>query len=260
MSKTRKTYDVFISHSSADAEAARNIAERLRNAGFTAFFWGSSELGEAAAPVYDSVWEALAESEALIAIISSDAPSTAIGVEIGAASAWHKPIYIVLNGPASPGISQILRNYPVYPLGRVDDIIRSIRDGLAPLTLDELNILVALYHEIDMPTDQMSREPAALGKLTRLFNKKAGKNYPGERLLREMIRLRKSGKWPRLQKTARLTSRQRQVLHLIGDGRSTREIASILRISERTVEVHRKRLRESLGARTNAQLYKYDLE
>ncbi len=256
MSKKPRTYDVFISHSSADVETARRIADHLRKAGFAAFFFGSKEFTENTASMHDALWEALAESEALIVIMSSDTPNTAIGVEIGAASAWHKPIYIVLNGPMSAGVSRMVRDYPVYPLGRIDDIVRSIRAGLVPLTPDELNVLVGLYREIDVPTDQLSRQPAALGKLTRLFNKKVSRSHSGERLLREMIRLRKSGNWPRLLRTASLTERQRQVLHLIAEGQSTREIAAILQVSERAVEVHRRHLREKLGARNMAQLCK----
>lgn len=126
MSKNPKTYDVFISHSSADVETACRIADHLRKVGFAAFFSGSNELTENTASMHDALWEALAESEALIVIISSAAPNTAIGVEIGAASAWHKPVYIVLNGPVSAEVSRMVRDYPIYPLGRIDDIVRSI--------------------------------------------------------------------------------------------------------------------------------------
>src|SRR3546814_14887364 len=44
-----------------------------------------------------------------------------------------------------------------------------------------------------------------------------------------------------------VTPRQRQVMELIGRGKSTKEIASLMGISVKTVETHRARLMQSLG-------------
>ncbi len=57
-----------------------------------------------------------------------------------------------------------------------------------------------------------------------------------------------------------LTPRQREVLQLVSEGRSAKEIASILHISTRTVEFHKYRLMESLGLRTNAELIQYAIK
>ncbi len=57
-----------------------------------------------------------------------------------------------------------------------------------------------------------------------------------------------------------LTPRQREVLQLVSEGRSAKEIASILNISTRTVEFHKYRLMESLGLRTNAELIQYAIK
>jgi DNA-binding NarL/FixJ family response regulator len=51
-----------------------------------------------------------------------------------------------------------------------------------------------------------------------------------------------------------LTSRQRQILQLIAEGKQNKEIASILFVSVRTVEFHRGRLMTKLGARSAAEL------
>ncbi len=51
-----------------------------------------------------------------------------------------------------------------------------------------------------------------------------------------------------------LTARERQVLELIGSGRSTREIADCLRVSVWTVASHRKRICAKLGVHTTAEL------
>ncbi|WP_028081955.1 response regulator [Solimonas soli] len=51
----------------------------------------------------------------------------------------------------------------------------------------------------------------------------------------------------RAEDAAVLTPRQRQVLQLIGRGKSTKEIAALMGISVKTVETHRARLMQSLG-------------
>ncbi|MFO0821789.1 MAG: LuxR C-terminal-related transcriptional regulator [Gemmataceae bacterium] len=45
-----------------------------------------------------------------------------------------------------------------------------------------------------------------------------------------------------------LTARQREVLQLIAEGRSAKEIATMLKISVRTAEAHRWRILESFRA------------
>ena len=57
-----------------------------------------------------------------------------------------------------------------------------------------------------------------------------------------------------------LTSRQRQILQLIAEGKQNKEIASILFVSVRTVEFHRSRLMSKLGARTVAELTRFAIQ
>ncbi len=54
-----------------------------------------------------------------------------------------------------------------------------------------------------------------------------------------------------------LTPRQREVLQLVGEGHSAKEIATILHISTRTVEFHKYRIMGDLNLRTNAELIQY---
>ena len=57
-----------------------------------------------------------------------------------------------------------------------------------------------------------------------------------------------------------LTPRQREVLQLIAEGKSTKEIASALNISAKTVEFHRGSITEVLGLRSVAELTRYALQ
>jgi DNA-binding NarL/FixJ family response regulator len=56
---------------------------------------------------------------------------------------------------------------------------------------------------------------------------------------------------------AELTPRQKEVLQLIAEGKSPKEIAAILNVSPRTVEFHKYRIMETIGARTIAELTRY---
>lgn len=56
---------------------------------------------------------------------------------------------------------------------------------------------------------------------------------------------------------ARLSPREREVLQLLAEGRSTREIASVHRVSIKTVETHRKNIMDKLNLRSVAELTKY---
>jgi len=54
-----------------------------------------------------------------------------------------------------------------------------------------------------------------------------------------------------------LTLRQREVLQLVAEGRSFKEISSILCISVKTVDFHKARIAKQLGLHTKADLTKY---
>ena len=57
-----------------------------------------------------------------------------------------------------------------------------------------------------------------------------------------------------------LTDRQREVLQMLAEGRSLREISELLRISYRTVRFHKVRIMEELGISKNAELVKYAMK
>ena len=57
-----------------------------------------------------------------------------------------------------------------------------------------------------------------------------------------------------------LTPRQREVLRLIADGRTMKEVAALLGLSPRTVETHKYQVMEALGVGTTAELVRYALE
>lgn len=60
-----------------------------------------------------------------------------------------------------------------------------------------------------------------------------------------------------VEKLARLTSREREVLEQAALGLHAKEIAAVLKISPRTVEVHKTRIMEKLGVRNVAELVRF---
>lgn len=57
-----------------------------------------------------------------------------------------------------------------------------------------------------------------------------------------------------------LTPRQREVLQLLAEGKSAKEIAAALGISSRTVETHKYKMMDDLGLKTSAQLVQYAIK
>ena len=54
-----------------------------------------------------------------------------------------------------------------------------------------------------------------------------------------------------------LSWRQREVLQLVAEGKSIKEVASVLNVSNKTVEFHKTRIKKQLGLQSTAQLTKY---
>ena len=84
-----------------------------------------------------------------------------------------------------------------------------------------------------------------------------GKTYVTPVLAGELMQFYKGGEYKKRKGQTQLTQRQREVLQLLAEGRSAREIASVLQISPRTVEFHKYRMMEDLGIKTVADLIKY---
>jgi len=86
----------------------------------------------------------------------------------------------------------------------------------------------------------------------------AGRIYVSPSLLGQQLEL--FGDPSRAAAALRLTTREREILQLIAEGRAAKEIAFILRISVKTVGFHRENLKKKLALRTTAQLTRYAIE
>jgi DNA-binding NarL/FixJ family response regulator len=58
----------------------------------------------------------------------------------------------------------------------------------------------------------------------------------------------------------RLTPRQREVLQLVAEGRSNKEIAAVLHVSEKTVDFHKSCIKRELMLNTTAELTQFAIK
>jgi DNA-binding NarL/FixJ family response regulator len=75
--------------------------------------------------------------------------------------------------------------------------------------------------------------------------------------LSEWLSKRSSGQPEPFEK---LSSREREVLQLVTEGRSAKEIADVLHVSVKTVEFHKYRMMKRLGVHTTVELAKYAVQ
>ena len=87
-----------------------------------------------------------------------------------------------------------------------------------------------------------------------------GKTYLTPQLAGEVLEAMKEGSEQASDPVASLTPRQREVLQLLAEGRSAKEIAASLGISARTVEFHKYQMMETLDLHTNAELIHFAIK
>ncbi len=198
MSVQTTTYDVFLSYSLTEARTAGLVERALTEAGLDVFNPARADPG---LPTQEMLWKVLAESAALVVIIHPQrAPGSNTAVELGAAMAWHKPIYVVRAGNGTAKPPAYLERFPAFPLSRIEDVVTSIKRSLRTLSDEERETLCEVYAEMGVSADQLLSDPASLEDLAQKFNSRSNTSYAGERLIQELLRLRKSGKLPRLRK------------------------------------------------------------
>ena len=194
MAELGKAYDVFISHSAKDSALAIEVANACRETGLEAVTDTELLPGENWG---DAIWEALAESRALLTIVSPSGLTPEMAIEIGAARAWNKPIYAIVTDPASNRLIPALTGIPLYTYGRIQDVIKAIKTSVEEFSEEDRVILIELYSRMGISVDQLILDPRQRDTLVKKFVKKSGRIVEGERLLSELLRLRKQGRLAR---------------------------------------------------------------
>jgi hypothetical protein len=197
MSSGTITYDVFISYPFDLSGQAKVIINKFIDVGLNVFH--PSELNTGV-NIVEETWQALAESWALVALISPGTMPPSVAVEIGAASAWQKPIYILIEGKGEFHVPVYFSKYQVYRTSEVDVVIDQIVKALSPMDDEIRETLISAYSELGIPTDRLLMQPMMIEKLNDTLWKNIHIRLPSERIMQELLRLRKQRELPRFRK------------------------------------------------------------
>jgi DNA-binding NarL/FixJ family response regulator len=145
------------------------------------------------------------------------------------------------------------------------DGIELVRDVRAHYS--RLPILVLSMHDESIYAERMlsagatgyvTKHVASSQLLVALRRVLEGNIYVSETVGNNMLRkFASGGAYVSVNPIDRLSTRELQILHMIGKGMSTRETAQSLNLSIKTVESHRQRIKQKLHLRTGTQLVQY---
>lgn len=137
--------------------------------------------------------------------------------------------------------------------------IRAARPATKIIVLTGSNTESAARDAIMAGADGFIRKEDAAGELVRAIHVVlAGQTYLSPAAATAVARaLRQPSAPVAAAEVPRLTEREQEVLRILAEGRSYKEIASRMKVSVRTVETHRARLVRKLGYGTRAELVRY---
>jgi TIR domain len=191
-----ETIDAFVSGSLFEADSVKRVVRALESAGLGVASVDGLKPGSNWS---DEVRSAIAEASAFVLVIdpaSELSPNAA--VELGAAMAWPKRVFVINASSAQVQLPSFLSDAAVYPIARVGDVATAILESRRPLTDKDIDTLQRIYTRFGVPTDRLARDPILIDEFVAAFNRTTKSQRTAERLVREMMRLRKEGKWPRL--------------------------------------------------------------
>jgi DNA-binding NarL/FixJ family response regulator len=143
------------------------------------------------------------------------------------------------------------------------EVVRRLREALP-----DTRVLVLTMHKEDEYVLQAVRagasgylvkDSAAADLLAAVRALHAGRGYFGPQAAMTLAEQLQHPERALDDPYGRLTTREREVFHLLAEGLTTKEIARRLDISVKTAETHRGRVLDKLGTRNTAELVRYAL-
>ncbi len=129
-------------------------------------------------------------------------------------------------------------------------------------------IFLTMHLEVDLATEAFRSgatgyvlKSSATDELRTAINEALrGRTYITPRIAHDVLQALMKRPSENDERYEALTSRQREVLQLLAEGHTAKEIASILHVSKKTAEFHKGRIKKELGLRTIAELTQYALK
>jgi DNA-binding NarL/FixJ family response regulator len=142
--------------------------------------------------------------------------------------------------------------------------IKTIRSGVDILMLTMHKDREYLYLALSAGAKgYLLKEDADRDLFSAIEKVRQGKTYVSpnlsEELVDDLVQIRK-GEGKPFSEIDSLTTREREVVKLIAEGKSSKEIAELLFISARTVDNHRANIMEKLNLKKTADLVKYAIQ
>jgi DNA-binding NarL/FixJ family response regulator len=96
--------------------------------------------------------------------------------------------------------------------------------------------------------------------LTAIHEAIKGRTYVTPMIAGELVQAYMGGNYRQAEEAQQLTQRQREILQLLSEGNSAKEIANLLNISPRTVEFHKYNLMSNLKLKSVSALIQYAIK
>ena len=176
-------------------------------------------------------------------------------------------------GTASDGRSLLETAPRLKPDEIIVDIAMPLMNGLeAGLRLKELMpttklIFLTMNEDSDLAVEAMRcgasgyllKSSAASELMQAIQMAMKGKSYVTPQIARGMQKAFINDPRPK-DRTKTLTPRQREVVQLLAEGKSMKEVASVLNVTPRTVAFHKYRVMEELSLKTTAELIQFAIK
>jgi len=107
---------------------------------------------------------------------------------------------VLYDGIKKSEIPKYLRGYRVASISKLPQIVREIKKVQQAFPDGDREALVEVYCDLGVATDKLLGQPLLVRELADDFNQQTKSAIGGERLVQELIRLRKQGKLPKLKR------------------------------------------------------------
>lgn len=157
----------------------------------------------------------------------------------------------------------IITDISMPSLNGINAIRQILKEGLNPKVIFLTMHNDAMYAKevLEMGASGFVLKHSAMSELIFAVQEALrGNTYISPAISQELLQLYKEGKDGRDGGLDNLSLRQREVLQLLAEGKSAKEVAGLLNISTRTVEFHKYSIMQQLKIKTNAELIHFAIK